>query len=170
MTFQKTKNSFQIRQLHKEEYPQLKQFLYQAIFVEDPQNPPEESITETPELQRYIEAFGRAGDLCFVAELSGKQLAGAVWTRYFPEEKPGYGFAGPDIPELSISLLPEFRGQGMGTALMKAILEELKKQKVKQVSLSVSKKNRAFELYSQLGFRIIEEHDNDCLMLYSFSR
>ena len=47
-----------IREIKEAEYPLLKDFLYEAIFVPEGVEPPPKSIVNTPELQVYIEDFG----------------------------------------------------------------------------------------------------------------
>ena len=48
-----------IREMREEEYPLLKDFLYEAIFVPPGTEPPPRSILERSELQVYIADFGR---------------------------------------------------------------------------------------------------------------
>lgn len=73
------KMNYFIRKLSKSEYPLLWDFLYEAIFIPEGMEPPERSIIELPELQVYIEDFGkRPDDHCLAAEVDGK-VVGAVW-------------------------------------------------------------------------------------------
>ena len=44
--------------MKESEYPLLKHFLYEAIFVPEGTAPPSKSILEIPELQVYIAGFG----------------------------------------------------------------------------------------------------------------
>lgn len=74
-----------IREVHRSELEFLKEMLYQAIFVPEGEPPLTKEIIENPDLAKYIEGFGRDGDLCLVAKLNGK-LVGAAWTRLFTEQ------------------------------------------------------------------------------------
>jgi ribosomal protein S18 acetylase RimI-like enzyme len=56
------------------------------------------------------------------------------------------------VTVLDIALLPEWRGRGIGTALMRAVCEETAAAG-KAVSVAVEKFNRAQTLYRRLGFR-----------------
>jgi ribosomal protein S18 acetylase RimI-like enzyme len=56
-----------------------------------------------------------------------------------------------DIRIVDISLLPEFRGQGVGTALLGAVTQEAAKEH-RSVSIHVEKFNPAQRLYRRLGF------------------
>lgn len=69
----------------------------------------------------------------------------------------GYGNINEQTPEFAISVFREYRGKGIGTALMRYILELLKKEGYKQTSLSVQKDNYAVKMYQKVGFEIISE-------------
>jgi len=87
-----------------------------------------------------------------VAERGGR-IAGAAWTRIIP----AYGHLDSDTPELAVSLLPEYRGKGIGTKLMKALFDLLRKNGYKRTSLSVQKDNPAVRFYLRLGYRVSGE-------------
>lgn len=55
------------------------------------------------------------------------------------------------IPQLSVRRA--FQGKGLGTLLLNTYLQEAKKQGLKRVTLSVSHRNRAYQLYRRLGFK-----------------
>ena len=131
----------------------LKEFLYQAIYIPEGMQPPPRSIINEPEIFVYIKDFGaQQGDLGVVAEQNG-QITGAAWTRIIP----AYGYIDKETPELAISVLPEFRGYGIGTKLMKRLFEVLRTSGYKQTSLSVQKDNPAVRFYQRLGYKIARE-------------
>ena len=150
-----------IRKIHKQEYPLLDDFLYEAIFVPEGVEPPPKTIITSPELQVYVEHFGESkDDHGLVAEVDGK-IVGAVWVRIMND----YGHIDAETPSLAISLYKEYRGFGIGTAMMKEILALLKAQKYKQVSLSVQKANYAAKLYQKVGFEIVKETEEEYIMV-----
>ena len=51
---------YTIREMRKEEYPQLKDFLYEAVYVPEGTAPPDRTIIDSPELQVYIRGFGNS--------------------------------------------------------------------------------------------------------------
>lgn len=57
---------------------------------------------------------------------------------------------------VDVSLLPEWRGRGIGTALMQAVCAEAAAAG-KAVSVAVEKYNRAQRLYRRLGFREVSD-------------
>lgn len=71
---------------------------------------------------------------------------------------------GHEIRIVDISLLPEFRGEGIGTTLLKEILEEGTVRGF-AVSLHVEKHNPAQSLYQRLGFEFLEDQGIYWLML-----
>lgn len=59
-----------IRPIVSSEYIFLDDFLYDAIFIPEGIMPPEKSIIQQPELQKYIADFGKdKDDYCLVAEV-----------------------------------------------------------------------------------------------------
>lgn len=62
--------------------------------------------------------------------------------------------SGEEILLLDIALLPEFRNTGIGSVLMKQIMDEAARAQ-KPVKLHVEQFNRARRLYERLGFKVI---------------
>ena len=153
--------NYSIRPIKETEYKELDTFLYEAIFIPEGVEPPPREIINQPELQVYIENFGsKKGDNCFVAESDGK-IAGAVWVRIMND----YGHVNDETPSFAISLLKEYRNNGIGTKLMLEMLGELKKQGYKQTSLAVQKANYAVKMYKKVGFEIVDENEEEYIMV-----
>ena len=151
--------------MQRTEYPLLENFLYEAIFIPNGVEPPPKSIIYRPELQVYISEFGtNKHDIAFVADIDGK-IVGAVWVRIMND----YGHIDDNTPSFAISVYKEYRGKGIGTALMKKILATLKERGYKQASLSVQKENFAAKMYQKLGFQIIGVNEEEFLMLKKIS-
>ena len=153
---------FIIRKIEQEEIKILDTFLYEAIFIPEDVKKPPINIINQPDLQVYVKEFGtKAGDICFVAEIDGK-IVGAVWARIIND----YGHVDDETPSLAISILKEYRGNGIGTELMKKMLTELRTDGFKKVSLSVQKQNYAVKMYKKIGFEIINENEEELLMIH----
>ena len=149
------------RDIHPDEHPTLANFLYEAIFIPEGVEPPPYEIIFHPELSIYIDEFGsKAADTAVVAEVDGKVI-GAAWARIIKD----YGHIDDETPSLSISLYPDFRGQGIGTRLWKTLLDRLRAAGYHQVSLSVQKANFAFQMYLSSGFQVVKENEHDYVML-----
>lgn len=155
---------YTIREIKSSELPILKDLLYKAVFVPEGAEPPARDVLELPEIAVYIKDFGASDDLCLVAE-SGGRIIGAVWTRVLAGEVKGYGNIDSETPEFAISLFPEYRNQGIGTALMQHMISLLKARGYAQTSLSVNRENYAAKMYQSLGFNIINENEEDYIML-----
>lgn len=150
-----------LRLLRADEKDLLRDFLYEAIFIPEGDTPPERGIIDRPELKLYYDKFGNGrADNCIVAEDNGKVI-GAVWTRIMND----YGHVDDDTPSFAISLYKEYRGQGIGTKLMKEMLELLKKQGYKRSSLAVQKANYAVKMYENVGFKTVDENDEEYIMV-----
>ena len=155
------KRQYVIRNLRHDEIGLLKDFLYEAIYVPEGVESPASEILELPELKLYIEEFGtRREDNCLVADFGGK-AAGAVWARIMDD----YGHVDDETPSIAISLYREYRGQGIGSRMMQEMLEQLKVQGYKRVSLSVQKANYAVKMYKKLGFAIVDENEEEYIMV-----
>lgn len=149
-----------IREMRQSEAHLLDDFLYEAIFIPEGVPAPPKTILQAPELQVYVAGFGeQAGDCALLAELDGKAV-GAVWARIMDD----YGHIDDDTPSLAISLYQEYRGNGIGTAMLREMLCLLKQKGYKSVSLSVQKANYAVKLYHRVGFQIVDAHDEEYIM------
>ena len=150
-----------IREIKQNEINLLDNFLYEAIFIPNGVQPPPKDIIKQPELQVYISLFGkRIGDYGFVAEVD-HVVVGAVWVRIMDD----YGHVDDKTPSFAISIYKGYRGYGIGTDLMKRMLELLKKNGYKQTSLAVQKSNYAVKMYKDLGFYTIAENDEEYIMI-----
>ena len=155
------RKNYVIRNMRKNENALLKDFLYEAIFIPEGVEPPERDIVEKPELRVYTDDFGsRAGDNCLVADLGGK-VVGAVWTRIMDD----YGHVDDATPSFAISLYKEYRNQGIGSQLMVKMLELLKCQGYERASLAVQKENYAVRMYQNVGFKTVDENEEEYIMV-----
>lgn len=98
-------------------------------------------IMDEPALAHYIAGWPAEGDVGFIAE-EGTPM-GAVWWRFFSTVDPGYGFVAESVPELSIAVIEEARGEGVGTMLLEALIDEARRRALPALSLSVEQGNPA---------------------------
>jgi [ribosomal protein S18]-alanine N-acetyltransferase len=147
-----------IRNVEIDDFSFLKKMLYDALFVPEGSQPFPELIIELPEISKYIDNWGRDGDIGLLAENNGKPV-GVIWARLFPEDKKGYGFIDKYTPETSMAVDRKFRNQGIGTKLLASLFDKAKVNGYKTLSLSVDKRNKVLNLYKRLGFEIVGEVD-----------
>ena len=93
-----------------------------------------------------IEKF-QAKNLLFVAE-ENNNIMGFIWGTFINYGISRYGY----IDELFVK--QKFRRKGVGTSLMKRMLEEFKKLKVWSLFVSIEKRDKkALSFYRKLGFK-----------------
>ena len=154
-------DNLNIRELKENEYNILDNFLYEAIFIPKGTEKPPREIINNEELQVYVKDFGNyKDDNCIVAELNNR-IVGACWTRIMND----YGHIDDNTPSFAISLYEEYRGKGIGTKLMKTMLKLLKDKGYKKTSLAVQKDNYAVKMYKKVGFKIIDENEQEYIMI-----
>ena len=130
-----------IRKMEVDEYPLLKDFLYEAIFQRDETNLLPRTIINEPSLKVYIEDFGKKkDDYCLCVEVDTK-VVGAVWIR-------------------------SIDGYGIGTEMMKRMSAYLIQAGYSNASLAVQKDNYAFKVYLNVGFQIIDKNEEEYIMVH----
>jgi GNAT superfamily N-acetyltransferase len=116
-------------------------------------------------LAHYAEGWPKPTDVGLVAEDEGGLGVGAAWWRYFLREDPGYGFVDEAIPEVSIGVVTECRGAGIGRALLDALVACAVSHNLRGLSLSVETDNFALGLYERSGFERQGEAGGSITML-----
>ena len=93
-----------------------------------------------------------------------QQPIGAAWVRLLVGDQQGYGYVDDATPELTMALLPAYRGRGIGRQLLEQLFEA-GRGLYPAISLSVWPDNQpAYQLYQRLGFEIIQENEHDVVM------
>jgi ribosomal protein S18 acetylase RimI-like enzyme len=159
--------AIQIRPAGSGDAPFLTSMLLEAVnFSADRQQDPA-TVLDDPQVANYIAGWPQAGDRGLVATNDHGVPLGACWLRYRPVDNPGYGYVAPDVPELTIAVRRDARGQGIGRALLRAIAVEGRTGGVTMLSLSVEHGNHAAaHLYRSEGWRIVRsETDADTMVL-----
>lgn len=142
-----------IRNLENHEIDFLRDMFYESIYI--PENKPtKEKLFNLPHLKKYHEGWGRKGDTALIALNANDQPVGAVWFRLFDDFNKGYGYVDSNTPELGIAVSQEARGMGVGTLLMKEIIQKALNNGYKSICLSVDPENsNAVHIYEKLGFK-----------------
>lgn len=80
--------------------------------------------------------------------LDGKRIVG--WCDADPHDRDGFRHS----VGLGMGLLPEARGRGIGSRLMKRVIAECRRRRIEKIELQVYASNRAGRaLYRKFGFR-----------------
>jgi len=125
-----------------------------------------DQMRSEPDLLHYVAGWPRASDIGVVAVDRSESPIGAVWLRQFSPDDPGYGYVSADVPELSIGVLDQWRGRGVGRALMRAQVRQARIRGLHTLSLSVERANPAVSLYLSEGWQVVESgRDSDTMVL-----
>lgn len=147
-------NNIYIREIDKKDIPFLWDMLYESLYVPAGQTPFNREILQEPHIAKYVENWGNQGDIGFIAYTDNGENIGSITARFFSEHNKGFGYVSDDIPELGMAIKANYRGKGVGTALLKQLTEALKQKGVEQLSLSVDPQNTpAMKLYERFGFK-----------------
>ncbi|MDQ4076536.1 MAG: GNAT family N-acetyltransferase [Chloroflexota bacterium] len=147
--------SIRIRPLTSADESLLWTMVYHAIYLPENAVPLPLEVVHHPKIAKYVEDWGRTDDVGFVAvDTTVGQPIGAAWARLLKGEEGGYGYVNDETPELTVALLPGYRGQGIGSELMIRLLDAAR-ERYPAISLSVSPENPALRLYRRLGFEVV---------------
>ncbi|WP_438347988.1 GNAT family N-acetyltransferase [Paenibacillus sp. FA6] len=147
-------NIYTIRPIVEQDVPFLWDMLYESLYVPEGQEPFSREVMKEPFISKYVDNWGKEGDMGYIAVNSEGQSIGSITIRYFSEENKGYGYINPDVPELGMALMPEYRGKGIGTALLKRLFEGMREMEIMRISLSVDPNNlAAVKVYQRFGFK-----------------
>ncbi|MFF2887314.1 GNAT family N-acetyltransferase [Paenibacillus sp. NPDC057967] len=145
--------------LHKatpEDTPFLRDMLFASLFVPAGQKPFDRSILQEPFMAKYVEGWGRSGDVGFIARVESGAAVGSITARLFTETNKGFGYAGDDVPEMGMAIVKKHRGNGLGKLLMEGLIDQLRTDGYDKLSLSVDPSNEAaVRLYNRYGFKEI---------------
>jgi GNAT superfamily N-acetyltransferase len=120
---------------------------------------PRVAILDDPNVSRYIAGWQRPGDFGSVAVDSHGIPIGACWARLFPPNSPGSGFVAVGVPELTLGVNPQWRAQGVGRSLLRAVRAQALAAGHSRLSLSVERANFAQRLYVSEGYVTVESRE-----------
>jgi ribosomal protein S18 acetylase RimI-like enzyme len=153
-----------IREIAESEHEFLFDVVYEASYIPEGVEKPPKSFVYDPSVSRYVEEFGREGDVAFLLA-DGDELVGGIWCRLFSADYHGYGFIDESTPELGMAVFEGYRDRGFGTQLMQRLIDSLKVRGFDQVSLSVDHRNPALRLYKRFGFETVREEGVALIMI-----
>jgi len=93
-----------------------------------------------PEHARFVEAWGRTGDIAVLALDRRDEPIGAAWCRRF------------DTTEGRIAVYPEFRRQGVGGLLLGSLTARADAAGVDRLNIEVAAENPARRFLARHGF------------------
>ncbi|MEE1928715.1 GNAT family N-acetyltransferase [Streptomyces sp. TRM 70351] len=115
-----------------------------------------DAVFADPALAHYVTGWLREGDAGVVAVDEDGTPVGAAWVRLFAADDPGYGHVAPDVPEVSLGVVSDWRGQGVGRALLRELHALARAAGHRRLSLSVERANQAAaRLYAAEGYATV---------------
>lgn len=116
-------------------------------------------IMANPDLVGYIDGWRDAGCPGVIAESPGGRL-GAAWLRLLDaQESANPVYVDERTPELAVSVRPDCEGRGIGSALIRELID-VADGRFPAIVLSVRSENPARRLYRRLGFESVGEIRN----------
>jgi GNAT superfamily N-acetyltransferase len=118
---------------------------------------------EMPHVRRFLDGWGRPGDVGAVALDEAQRPLGAAWARVLDEPllRDDHGAA---VAELAIAVEKRARGRGVGSTLVDALAEAAAAAGHRELSLNVSPRNAAHRLYLRCGFEPVGEGAHGVVM------
>ena len=104
-------------------------------------------ITQANDSLEKIKSEIREGAKIFIAEIVGKMI-GSV--RYKPRDN--------DLLLYKLAVDPEYRRQGVGSQLIKYVLQNMKAAKAEWVIIEVAEEKGLTRYYESLGFKITKRY------------
>src|SRR3989339_88777 len=116
----------------------------------------DKKVSDIPKLAIYNEFYGFTSKDLGLYALVDNQLAGAVWIRRLNADHGSNGYIDDSTPVLTIAVLPEFRGKGIGSQMLEQLFIEAGAL-YEQICASVVADSPAIHFYERHGFI---RHDN----------
>lgn len=116
-----------------------------------------------PMNETHVSTVAELERLCFSAPWSERSVAAELeneWSLWLVDERDGMAVAyvgsqscPPEADVMNIAVAPAYRRQGIGEALMLALMEALRRKGMESLTLEVRSSNSpAIALYARLGF------------------
>lgn len=113
------------------------------------------TLAEIPILTIYEHFYGFTSKDLGLYALVDNQLAGAVWIRRLNADHGSNGYVDDTTPVMNIAVIPEFRGQGLGSMMLEQLFVEAGALH-ESISLSVQSESPAVRFYERHGFSVYE--------------
>jgi len=138
-----------IREIRKEDDPEIAAVI-RAILTEHGVNRPGTVFTD-PATDRISDLLNETGSAYWVVEIEGKIVGGCG---IYPTKGLPHGC----VELVKLYVLPEARGKGIATELLKKSIKKAREYSYEQIYLeSMPELTTAVSIYENLGFRLINE-------------
>jgi len=100
------------------------------------------------DLEKYTKFYGLTTKDLGLYALVDNKIAGAIWSRRFQQD---------EVPTLSVAIVPEFKGEGIGAYMMEQFLQEIAVVS-DEIVIDIEEKQKALAFYEK--FRFVKEKDS----------
>jgi GNAT superfamily N-acetyltransferase len=132
----------------------MERMMFLAGFPPDRELPAD--AREMPHIRRFLDGWGRPGDVGVVALDDTEHPLGAAWARILHEPLLRDDRGAP-VAELAVAVEERARGRGVASALLDALAEAAGAAGHRELSLNVAPRNPAHQLYLRCGFELVRE-------------
>lgn len=153
--------SVSVRSLVSADVTFLERMMLVAGFRPDCEHPVD--AAQRPHVRRFLDGWGRRGDVGVIAIDPRRTPLGAAWARVMDQPLVRDGQGAP-VAELAIAVEEHARNGGVGHALLDALAEAATAAGHRELSLQVSPSNPAHRLYLRCGFEPTEEGPHGLIM------
>jgi ribosomal protein S18 acetylase RimI-like enzyme len=116
-------------------------------------------VEDIPQLCIYEKHYGYSNKDIGLYALTGQKITGAAWIRLLKQSDAPSAYIDDATPVLIIGVKSEFRGQGIGSAMLEQLLLEIAVH-YEQISVSVLLGSPAIAFYERFGFVRVESSEN----------
>lgn len=121
------------------------------------------TVANIPELSIYNEFYGFTRKDLGLYALVNNEIAGAIWSRKLNVEHNSQAFVDEQTPVISMAVLPKFRDQKIGSAMLEQFLLEAAAL-YDQLCVSVLQDSKAINFYKKFGFEILEDNSSKSIV------
>ncbi len=114
-------------------------------------------------LNIYYEYYGLTPKDLGLYVMHNNIVAGAIWSRKFQPYHNAKGFIDEKTPLIHCCIKPEFRHQGIGSAMVEKFLQEASSL-YKAVAICLDKDAQAISFFQKFGFTQVAQKDNDSIL------
>lgn len=109
------------------------------------------TVDDFAQLEIYSKFYGLTTKDLGLYALVGNKIAGAVWLRELKQSDNANAYVDNKTPVLNIAVKPEFRGQGIGSAMLEQLFLEAGAV-YKQISISVLNNKKTINYFEKFAF------------------
>jgi len=153
-----------VRAALADDLPFMQRMLYEAANKPGERWPSFDDSMREPRNERHWRGWmTRTGDLGVIAEIDEVPV-GAAWIRIMRAGERG-PLDAPDVPVLAIGVEHAHRGRGLGSELMRSLLDLARQSQVHSIDLTTGSFNTAaVRLYHREGFRDVGYYEDTIRM------